>query len=85
MTPHRTRRPVAALAAVAAVLALALGLGGASPAGAHDGAGTLTVEAAHPVDPLSVHYIVVLTWDNDGHAAEDATVTATPVAPDGTA
>ena len=88
MTPHRIRRRAAALAALAALLALALGLGlgpGASPAGAHSGGGTLTVEQAHPVDPLAVHYIVLLTWDNDGHPAEDATVTATPVAADGTA
>jgi hypothetical protein len=84
MTPHPLRRPVAVLAALASVLALSLGLAGAAPAGAHSGAGTLTVEQVHPAG-LSVHYIVTLTWDDDGHPAEDATVTATPVAADGTA
>jgi hypothetical protein len=78
-----------ALAALLTVLGLALGTGaalvsGAAPAGAHEGAGTLTVEQVHPAG-LSIHYIVLLTWENDGHPAEDATVTATPVGPDGAA
>lgn len=81
--------PRRALAAVGAVLGLTLALGagllpGAAPAGAHEGAGTLTVEQVHPAG-LSVHYIVLLTWENDGHPADDATVTATPVGPDGAA
>jgi hypothetical protein len=74
-----------ALAALAAALGLALALlPGAAPAGAHEGVGVLTVEQVHPAG-LSVHYIVMLTWENDGHPAEDATVTATPVGSDGAA
>lgn len=89
MNPHtvptRTaRRAVAALAlALAAALAAALGqLSAAAPAGAHEGGGTLVVEQVHPAG-LSVHYIVMLTWNNDGHPAADATVTATAIGPDG--
>ena len=43
----------------------------------------MTVEAVHPAGQ-SIHYIVRVTWENDGHPAADATVTATAVAPDGT-
>lgn len=86
MTPHTpTARAAGRALTVAATLALSLALAllpGAAPAGAHDGGGTITVEQVHPAG-LSVHYIVMLTWDNDGHAAADATITATPVGPDG--
>ena len=83
----RAARPLAAL--VAALLALACALGAASPAAAHDGGGTFAVEQTHPTTSpdgaSSIHYIVRLTWDNDGHAAEGATVTATAVDAAGTA
>jgi len=71
-----------ALLALMGAAALALGLT-AGPAGAHEGDAVLTVEAVHPAG-LSIHYIVRVTWANDGHPATDATVTATAVAPDGT-
>src|SRR5690606_40027230 len=52
----------------------------ATPAAGHEGAGIFEVEAAHPAGGTAVHYIVRLTWENDGHAATGATVTAAPVA-----
>jgi hypothetical protein len=67
-------------AAVAGIAAAGLLLGPA--AGAHEGKGIITLEAAHPAG-LSVHFIVRVTWENDGHPADDAVVTATAVASDG--
>jgi hypothetical protein len=82
MTPlSTTARGLVAALALALTLAAA---SGAAPAGAHEGGGTLTVEQVHP-GGLSVHYIVLVTWENDGHPAADATVTATAVGSDGTA
>jgi hypothetical protein len=69
------------VAGLAATVALALGPLAPS-AGAHEGDAVLTVEATHPAG-LSVHYIVRVTWADDGHPAADATVTATGVAADG--
>jgi hypothetical protein len=78
----RTRsRLVALVAGLAASMALAAGPLAPS-AGAHDGDAVLTVEATHPAG-MSIHYIVRVTWADDGHPAADATVTATGVAPDG--
>ena len=85
MTTTRRSTPARRLAALAiAALALVLGLGAgpAAPAGAHDGDAVITVEAAHPAG-TGVHYIVRVTWADDGHAAADATVTATAVGTDG--
>lgn len=81
-TTRSIRGAAAALAAtlVAATLATVLP---AAPAGAHEGSGVLTVEGVHPAG-TSVHYVVRLTWENDGHAATGASVTATAVAADGT-
>jgi len=58
--------------AVAAVTLLASG----GPAGAHEGDAIIQLQAAHPAGS-SVHFIVMVTWENDGHPAVDATVTAT--------
>lgn len=83
-TVRPARRALTLASAMGLTLALALALlPGAAPAGAHEGAGTITVEQVHPAG-LSVHYIVMLTWDNDGHPAADATITATAIGPDGT-
>jgi hypothetical protein len=84
MTPFARSRPLRPLAALlgllgAAVLALGLIAG---PAGAHEGDAVLTVEV-HPAGQ-SIHYIVRVTWANDGHPATGATVTATAIGPDGT-
>jgi hypothetical protein len=80
-------RPVVGLAsAVALALGLLLGLVpglGGSPAGAHDGPAVVVIEQVHPAG-LQMHYIVRVTWEDDGHPAEDATVTATAIAADGT-
>ncbi|HEY8523652.1 MAG TPA: FixH family protein [Acidimicrobiales bacterium] len=70
-----------ASAASAAPDPLAPWVGPAVPA--HGDGGLLAVEAAHPT-PTGFHYIVRLTYQADGHAVSGATVTATPVAPDGT-
>ena len=86
MTTTRQPTPVrrlAALAVAALALALGLGAGAAAPASAHDGDAIIAVEAAHPAG-TGVHYIVRVTWQDDGHAAADATVTATAVGSDGT-
>ncbi len=75
-------RLLAGLTGLVAAVALALGLW-ASPAGAHDGDAVITVEGTHPAG-MSIHYIVRVTWANDGHPAADATVTATAEGADGT-
>jgi hypothetical protein len=87
--PRRRGRSAAAwLAAAAATIGVAVGLvvGGAlgSPAVAHEGKGIVTVEASHPAGATAVHYIVRVTWEDDGHPAEDATVTAAAIGGDGT-
>ena len=81
MTTRSRPTPIRLLVGLAAALALALGLP-AAPAGAHEGKAVLAIEAAHPAG-MSVHYIVRVTWEDDGHPAADATVTATAVGPDG--
>jgi hypothetical protein len=83
-TPARLAASLAAAVALALGLLLGLvpGLGG-SPAGAHDGPAIVVIEQVHPAG-LQMHYIVRVTWEDDGHPAEDATVTATAIAADGT-
>lgn len=75
---HRLRRvPLALLIALTVI-------GFASPAAAHEGEGILTVESQVPAGDLAVGYVVRVTWADDGHPALGSTVTATPIAPDGT-
>lgn len=76
---NRTR---AALATV--ILVLAAGTAVTDAASAHEGEGILTLESQQVAPEGSAAYRVRLTWENDGHAAIDSTVTATPIAPDGT-
>lgn len=68
------------------LVALALGLAvlivGPGSASAHEGEGVLVVESATPT-ATGRDYVVRLTWEDDGHAAVDATITATPVDPAG--
>jgi len=78
----RPSRLLAALLGLLAAAALALGAA-AGPAAAHEGDAVVVIESIHPAGQ-SIHYIVRVTWENDGHPAADATVTATAVAPDGT-
>jgi hypothetical protein len=86
--PRRRGRSAAAwFAAVAATIGVAVGLMAGplgSPAGAHDGKGIVTVEASHPAGAAAVHYIVRVTWEDDGHPAAEATVTAAAVGGNGT-
>jgi hypothetical protein len=76
---NRTSAAIAAL-----LLVLVAGVAGIRPASAHEGEGILTLESQQVAPDGSASYQVRLTWENDGHAAIDSTVTATPIAPDGT-
>jgi hypothetical protein len=77
MTRHLLRAGLA-LATLLAVVTT-----GAAPALAHAGDGIFELESRE-LDDTSATYVVRLTWEDDGHAAVDATVTATAIAPDGT-
>lgn len=81
MTKHRR------ILCVATVVAAVLLLVPASPAAAHEGSGTITVEEADPATDTAVRYVVRLTWNNDGHpaAADATTITAVPAGGDGVA
>ena len=72
----RCRRVASALL----ISALAV-LSSAAPAGAHGGNGTFTIESSTP-DATGVRFVVRLVWDNDGHPAADATVTAVAIGQD---
>lgn len=74
------RRPGVALLVAAALLSV---LGGAAPVSAHEGRAVVTLEENAPVTDTSVRYQVRAVWDNDGHPAADATVTAVAEGPDG--
>src|SRR5262245_36341856 len=50
---------------------------GAVAAPAHEGFGVIDLEGRHPADAGSIHYVVRVTWSEDGHPAEGSTVTAT--------
>lgn len=82
MTPSRVLRR-SLLPICAAVLLF--GLLGTPAVWAHDGKGVLVIESQGPAQGLAIPVVVRLTWQDDGHAAVDATVTATAVADDGTA
>lgn len=74
-------RPFVIACAGVALAAAGLLLGPA--AGAQEGGGIITLEAAHPAG-TSVHFIVRVTGKADGRPATDAVVTATAVDSDGT-
>jgi hypothetical protein len=67
-----------------AIAVLAIGVW-ATPAAAHEGPGTFAVETAELASDSEVRYVVRLTYIGDGDPASDSTVTATAIAPDGTA
>lgn len=81
MTRSTLLRAAVALASLLPAHLAGLGLGVAS---AHEGEGVLVVESQGPANGMSVPYVVLLTWGNDGDGAIDATVTATAIAADGT-
>lgn len=64
------------------LVAVALGTFLSSPASAHGGDPVITVDQVHPAQG-STHYFVKMTWD-DGDPIADGSLTATPIAPDGT-
>jgi hypothetical protein len=69
-------RTAAAIAAGVALLAALVAAG--PPAAAHEGDGELALQLADPAAhtaPGTVRYRVLLTFLNDGHPADDATVT----------
>lgn len=74
-------RPFVIACAGVALAAAGLLLGPA--AGAQEGRGIITLEATHPAG-TSVHFIVRVTWADDGRPAAGAVVTATAVDSDGT-
>ena len=51
----------------------------------HEGYGVIDLEGRHPGDAGSIHYVVRVTWSEDGHPAEGALVTATLLDPFGNA
>lgn len=52
-------------------------------ADAHEGKAIINVESSEETGELERTYRVRIVWDNDLHAAKDATVAATGVSPDG--
>ena len=64
------------------LVAVALGTFLSSPASAHGGDPVITVDQVHPAQG-STHYFVRMTWE-DGDPITDGSLTATPIAPDGT-
>lgn len=74
---------LALVMAVVAALASML-LGGTRAAGAHGDEGTMAVTVAEQSGPSTVHVEVGITYANDDDLAQEATVTATLTAPDGT-
>lgn len=75
----KSLRSVAAAGVATVVLILSTGV-----AGAHEGNGVITVESATDGKD-GANYTLRVTWENDGHPAADAVVTATAVDPAGTA
>jgi hypothetical protein len=82
-------RRVAGVAGVAALLAAVALLGGLAlsgvPAAAHGDEGEMTVVVSEQVDGDVVRLEIGLLHADDGHLAEDASVTATLAGPDGSA
>jgi hypothetical protein len=74
-------RPILLIRGVLLV-AVALGTFLSSPASAHGGDPVITVDQVHPGQG-STHYFVRMTWE-DGDPITDGSLTATPIAPDGT-
>jgi hypothetical protein len=78
---HRLVRPVRAVAALVLVGALAALLG--PPAGAHGGAGTITVLDEAPAGDLAVDYAVEVRYTLDQHPAVPATFVVSGTGPGG--
>ena len=74
-------RPILLIRGVLLVT-LALGTFLSLPASAHGGDPVITVDQVHPGQG-STHYFIRMTWE-DGDPITDGSLTATPIAPDGT-
>lgn len=74
-------RPIRAVLACGAA-ATVVWFGPVAVAGAHEGKAIITVDTATPGD-RAVSYELLVVWDNDGHPAKDATVTAVATRADG--
>jgi hypothetical protein len=66
--PSDARSAAAAVGAAAAAHATGI---------AHEGYGVIVLEGRHPAEAGQVHYVVRVTWSEDGHPADNAGVTAT--------
>jgi hypothetical protein len=83
MTSTAVRPRLIGGVAAAATVATAALIGAWAPtAGAHDGGAVIEVDTAHDI-PGGVHFTLEVTWEDDGHPAAGATVTATAEGPDG--
>lgn len=71
-----------ALATLLVPLAFAAGTLMPVPAHAHEGAAIIEVDQEHP-GVTATHYFIRVTWEDDGHAVVDGTVTATAISPSG--
>lgn len=79
---HPPTRSIAARLLVVAVASAFFAIAAASPAAAHDGTAVITAES-QTIQGTSVEYVVRAVWDNDGHAAADATATVVAESPSG--
>jgi hypothetical protein len=80
-TAERARHPRSILSLAGLVLATFLGLT-ASTAGAQGEEAVITVDQAHPASGATHYYVTVIAAG--GEPVDGASVTATPIAPDGT-
>lgn len=76
------RRALAGALLATAAAALLL-VGGAGPVAAHTETGTFSATRAEPGEDGTYTVDLLLTYDNDGHGAEDATLTVTVQGPTG--
>jgi hypothetical protein len=79
---HPPTRGTAGRLLVVAVASSFFAIAATSPAAAHDGTAVITAES-QTIKGTSVDYVVRAVWDNDGHAAADATATVVAESPSG--
>jgi hypothetical protein len=79
---HLPTRGTAGRLLAVAVASSFFAIAAASPAAAHDGTAVISAES-QTIDGMSVDYVVRAVWDNDGHAAADATATVVAESPSG--
>jgi hypothetical protein len=79
---HPPTRGTAGRLLAVAVASSFFAIAATSPAAAHDGTAVITAES-QTIKGTSVDYVVRAVWDNDGHAAADATATVVAESPSG--